>query len=599
LREQAQRFQAALERTGRHGSLAFWPVAMTDTRAALADVARRFGDTKVHLQVVATAEPRLAPLGNGMETITARDTELIESTERLIAQLEQIPVRFGERYVAARALSAMQRITKGTSRALSLSQSDQEPIAAAAADQRIVEESLTRLELSLQARDEFTQRLLRQTQTIRDHYNAYLGTSRLAFEGLRQLASIQPSTRAIESDSDQIARRLAGLHATANEQSAGAVPAAIAAACAVLAALGAILLMRARKSELESARTLVTGHDDRTRIALTEMATTLGKHLRTSVPTLGEEPVSAIQALSEWASGSIENLRTRQEDLIACLSTLTTALQKSREDAISILEAYQNKEAKDDQVNEEAKQSVDRTAEILTAARESVRVFETIAAALSQGANAMHDVVRVTSVLRERTRSGEQRLRDLNEDLQVVANAMRHSLAAAEQLEALSANATHHLRADEPGDGKILLSDIERLVRRIIDHLRRYTELVDRVAPLAREAYDQVKPSISDADTALAATEEARGHFMRIDAISRDLMKSVERICAESKEVASSTVAVWEGAEALSALNARAGASALRIVESSAQAVQAVLDHLPAAPMPAARQAADRVTGSR
>lgn len=596
LRGEAQRFQSVLERTGKHDSAARWRSALSTTDAMLGEVTRRFSDTKASLQAVADVESRLMPLGAGPEAIAAKDGELIESTERLIAQLEQIPFRFGERFIAARALSAMQRVTKAAARAISTGQSEAEAMLAASADQRIIDESLTRLELSLQARDEVTLRMLRQTQAIRDQYNAYLGATRGAFEGQRQLASVQTNIRAIQKDVDEIAQRLAGAHAELTEHTVGVVPAVIAAGTTLLAGFGAILLMRARRDQLESARVTTSNHDATMRVALNEMAAALGKQLPAPVPAIAGEPVAAVHELSDWVGGSIATLRARQDDLIACMGALTTTLQKSREDAISILEAHQNKRARDGQVDADAKQSVDRTAAVLTAARESVKVFENIAAALSRGTSAMHGASRTTSVLRERARSSEQRLRDLSEDLQVVASAMKHSLAAAEQLEVLSASATQHFPASEAGEAKVFLADIERLARRIIDHLRRYSALVDRVAPLAREAYDLVKPSITDADAALTSADEARAHFEQIDVISKELMKSVERICAESKEVASSTVAVWEGTEELAALNAAAGECALRIVESSARAVEAVLEHLPAEPTRVSKQAADAGT---
>lgn len=582
LREHARAFHDAIEgATPRAQDVSARVATMPALTHALAPMSRQWATTRGNIETLLASETDLKALADATETLTRKDPELLDAAERLLAQIDQSQARWIDRNSLARALAGMQRITKAAAWMVAANRADAEAVFDADTEQRIVDESLARLELTLRGNFDAIQRLRRLALGVREQFNAYWTAVNVAAQGYRRLATLRAAARSIRADADHNADAIRDLQSALDERSRQANGlASIAALLAGITVLGCVALARVRFAPTPAPAPLDDG-EPRIHAALQDMREHLGRQAATVPPAANADPETTIRALSAWAGTSMAALRERQEQLIACLRALASSLQQAREDAIAILETYQAKSRNSDALSADARQSVDRSAAILSAARASVQSFETIAAQVAKGAQASQTVSRRAGALRERTRIGDQRLHDLCEDLSLVADAVKQAAAAAERLDDHLVNAA--IPASNPALGTLPegRDDGQRLVRRILEYARRTADLVERLQPRARDVLEHTHPSIADAEVAAANTDDVRYHFEHVDRVAHELMNNIETICAQAKEVASRAVAVWEGVDALNALDARAGEHAMRIVEASGNAVQQLLDHLP------------------
>ncbi|MCU0840274.1 MAG: methyl-accepting chemotaxis protein [Thiobacillaceae bacterium] len=498
----------------------------------LAELKKRWEVSRKNIEALHSQQAQLIQFSQALAQINARNTELLDLTEQVIALLPAD----SKRQLAFANQQALwtQRIAKNVNALVSSDIINPETAYQLGQDVRTFREVLDALLKGstslgvLPVSDRATQEKLRELNDVfvilEEQVNGILKNMPLLVEAKRAAREIFDESEKLLTMTQRLTTRYEGLGAGATLILA-LLFGIVALACLIV--LGSLNVAEARRRAEEAAR-----ENRRNQDAILKLLNEMGDLAEGDLTVRATVTEDITGAIADSVNFAIEELRTLVNNIHRATDQLTHATNEAKEVSDDLLGAAERQSRQITLTGEAITQMSQSIVEVSRNAAESSQVAENSLAVARRGGDSVREGIAGMNGLRDQIQETSKRIKRLGESSQEISEIVELISDITEQTNVLALNAAiQAAAAGEAGRGfTVVAEEVQRLAERSGAATRRIGAIVKTIQGDTQDAVNAME--ISTQGVVEGATRaDAVGHALQeIETVSEQLARLIQNI---------------------------------------------------------------------
>ncbi len=571
LEQSSKAFSGGLEQLiSGGGGVARSPAAI---QPRLDELQKRWAISQRNIQHLLAQREALVALGRALTLINARNAELLDLTQQVIALLPGDAKR-QTTYAYQQALWT-QRMAKNANALISADLIDPEAAYQLGEDLRTFQEVLDGLlqgstSLNMVAvSDPMARDKLLELKEVFTAFKAQVG---LILDKLPQLAQAKQAARDIFTESEQQLALTEQLTRAYRGDYGGGLFYAVLffgiLALALLILLGLLNVADARRRAEESARENKRNQDAILRL-LNEMGD-LAEGDLTVQATVTEDITGAIADSVNYA---IDELRMLVNNINRATAQVTEATDEAKQISDELLTAAERQSQQIARTGEAIDEMTRSILNVSQNAAESARVAEQSLAAARKGGDSVREGIAGMNALRDQIQETSKRIKRLGESSQEIGEIVELIGDITEQTNVLALNAAiQAAAAGEAGRGfSVVAEEVQRLAERSANATRRIGAIVKAIQGDTQDAVNAMEVSTQGVVEGTALSDAAGHALQEIESVSAQLASLIQDISGATRDQVRTAEGIAQNMQEILQVTRQASDGARRSAQSMDQ----------------------------
>jgi twitching motility protein PilJ len=541
----------ALTKGGERGGVSI-PPSPDAIQPILGDVARQWDGVQRHSTTILAEQASLVEIGKAVQLINAKNAELLDATEQLVALLVQSGSAPRNQAAGHEMVMLTQRIAKNANVLLAADSVDPDTAFLLSKDAGQYADLLRGLDEgseSLRLAPNRNNDVREQLNQLRSRYTEYLKNVQTLIGRLPNFVASKTSGAALFNESEALLAGTDTLFGAYQERASGRfVPGLLGglfaiAAVGCLVLLGRVILDEADRRRLESEEA-----NRRSQAAILR--------LLDEMSTLADGDLTVQADVTEDVTGSIadsvnyvvEELRRLVTGIIRATAQVTAATGQAQNISNQLLGAAQQQAGEIRETGEAVVRMTQSIEQVSLRASESAGVAAQSLAAAEQGTQAVQNAISGMNSIREQIQETSKRIKRLGESSQEIGEIVDLISDITEQTNVLALNAAIQASSAGPaGRGfTVVAEEVQRLAERSAEATKQIGTIVKTIQADTQDTVAAMERSTQGVVEGTRLADAAGQTLAQIEAVSKKLAGLIEQISGQTRDQAEAAARVNE-----------------------------------------------------